>query len=405
MANTFSRTMRSLEADRARGSIWPLLIVIVLLVGWGAWFLGAKIAVYEVSSNARLEVDCSAHPIQTPIAGRVAGHDLKLGRPVEAGDALVQIDAASQRLSLQEEQSRRDAYAAQLARIEQEIDREESALAASRQAAQAALAELKARHQQAKAAAEFSQKKSQHVRELREKRSASELEYLSATSEARQNAAAEEAARLAIERQEKDSRTQQRERAARLESRRAEKKRLEGALTTTEVIIERLKHEIEARVIRAPIPGELGEVSDLQTGMILKVGERLGAIIPEGELKLVAGFPPDALGRVQAGQTARIRFHGFPWTQYGSTRATVTNVATEPTDGLIRVELAAHKNELSAIPYCHGLPGDVEVEVERASPAMLVLRAAGKLLSGESGRSHQNQAADSKIPTASRSAP
>ncbi|MCG8403722.1 MAG: HlyD family secretion protein [Phycisphaerales bacterium] len=405
MANTFSRTMRSLEADRTRGSIWPLLIVMVLLAGWGTWFLGAKIAVYEVSSSARLEVVRSVHTIQTPIAGRVAAHDLKLGRRVNAGDPLLEIDAATQRLNLQEEQSRRDAYAAQLVRVDEEIAREESALTASRQASKAALAELRARHQQAKAAAEFSEKKSQHIQELREKESATELEYLSATSEARQNAAAEEAARLAIERQEKDSRTKDRERAARLESRRAEKKRLEGALATTEITIERLKHEIAAHVIRAPVLGELGEVADLQAGTILTVGEQLGAIIPEGELKLVAGLPPDALGRVQVGQAARVRFHGFPWTQYGSTRATVTNVATEPTDGLIRVELAAHKNELSAIPYRHGLPGDVEIEVERTSPAMLVLRAAGKLLSAKPDRSQQDQAADPKTPSAARSAP
>jgi membrane fusion protein (multidrug efflux system) len=32
------------------------------------------------------------------------------------------------------------------------------------------------------------------------------------------------------------------------------------------------------------------------------------------------------------------------------------------------------------VPLQHGLPGSVEVEVERASPAALTLRTAGQLL-------------------------
>ena len=49
-------------------------------------------------------------------------------------------------------------------------------------------------------------------------------------------------------------------------------------------------------------------------------------------------------------------------------------------DGNVRVELSVQPDADSRIPLQHGLPGSVEIEIERASPATLVLRAAGKLL-------------------------
>ena len=61
--------------------------------------------------------------------------------------------------------------------------------------------------------------------------------------------------------------------------------------------------------------------------------------------------------------------------------ASVTRVATEPLDGRIRVELGLDQEVTFPVPLQHGLPGTLEVEVERISPAALVLRAAGKAVS------------------------
>jgi len=91
------------------------------------------------------------------------------------------------------------------------------------------------------------------------------------------------------------------------------------------------------------------------------------------------------LGRIRPGQHARLRLEGFPWAQYGSVSATITNVASEIRDGTIRVEMALDSNPGSRIPLQHGLPGSVEVEIETLSPANLVLRTAGSLLAGPKG--------------------
>jgi membrane fusion protein (multidrug efflux system) len=55
-------------------------------------------------------------------------------------------------------------------------------------------------------------------------------------------------------------------------------------------------------------------------------------------------------------------------------------VASEPQGGQVRVELSLGGAPAGRIPLEHGLPGVAEVEVERATPAELVLRAAGRLV-------------------------
>jgi multidrug resistance efflux pump len=124
----------------------------------------------------------------------------------------------------------------------------------------------------------------------------------------------------------------------------------------------------------------------LQVGAVVSEGAALCTLIPSGELKVVAEFSPgNTLGRVRPGQSARVQLEGFPWPRYGSLEATVSGVASEVREGLLRVELRLRPDTHSPIPLQHGLPGRVEVELERASPAVLVLRAAGRRLSGDAG--------------------
>jgi multidrug resistance efflux pump len=96
---------------------------------------------------------------------------------------------------------------------------------------------------------------------------------------------------------------------------------------------------------------------------------------------IVASFEPAvALGRIYPGQTAVMRLDGFPWSQYGTIPATVQRVATEVIDGSVQVELSIIPNARSTVPLQQGLPGAVEIELERISPALLLLRAAGTLI-------------------------
>jgi membrane fusion protein (multidrug efflux system) len=120
----------------------------------------------------------------------------------------------------------------------------------------------------------------------------------------------------------------------------------------------------------------------LHAGAYVNEGQRLATIVPEGELIVVADFSPSlTLGRVRAGQKGRLRLDGFPWAQYGTAQATVSRVASEIRDNLVRVELVLDAASSSNVFMQHGLPGSIEVSVEETSPASLILRSAGLLLS------------------------
>ena len=62
-------------------------------------------------------------------------------------------------------------------------------------------------------------------------------------------------------------------------------------------------------------------------GTLIQPGEPLATIVPSGEPRAVAHFPPVVIGRIQPGQRARLRLAGFPWTQYGTVPATVASCA------------------------------------------------------------------------------
>ena len=121
-------------------------------------------------------------------------------------------------------------------------------------------------------------------------------------------------------------------------------------------------------------------MASLGAGTYVEEGDRLATVVPTGRIRAVAEFASaDAVGRVHPGQPARLRLTGFPSTRHGSIPATVARVGSEAQEGRIRVELDVTPAD-DSLPLEHGLPGTIEVEVERLSPAALVLRSAGKLL-------------------------
>ena len=157
--------------------------------------------------------------------------------------------------------------------------------------------------------------------------------------------------------------------------------RLQSEQADAESKVRILNQKIELHVVRAPVAGRIGNMVNLRSGAMVAEGTRLCTIVPTGGLRAVAFFDPaTAAGRVRAGQTARLRMFGFPWTKYGLLLAQVDRVGNEPKDGLIRVELVLRSPQRTNIPLQHGLPGSAEVEVERVSPFALVLDAAGRFL-------------------------
>jgi len=100
-----------------------------------------------------------------------------------------------------------------------------------------------------------------------------------------------------------------------------------------------------------------------------------------GESRVVADFPPDALGHLRRGQPATLQFRGFAWPQYEPIPATVDRVRRLNEDGSVQVELLPHFPQNSPIPRQPGLQGTAEVQVAHVTPFDLVLRTVGRRLS------------------------
>ncbi len=389
MPATFSRTLNALQTDSSRRRLLWLAGGVGVLGLWLGWFFLANIPVYETTTSAHLEVSSAAHPVDAPVSGRVIQVRMGLGQDVAAGDVLLELDAEPERLRLEETRARIQALTAQRAASAEELRAEETAEAEGQQGAKAAQEEARARAQAAEASARLAEEEAVRVRRLFERGAVSEAELQRADSETNQRRAAAEALQRAASRSEFDARTQRSDRRVRIERLRREIATLDGELVSNRTLSDRLAYEVERRRIRAPIAGKLGEISPLRVGAVVREGDRVASVVPPGELHIVADYPPQtALGRIRAGQRAWVRLDGFPWTQYGTLTATVASLASEPREGLIRVELSVQRDPASLIPLQHGLTGTVEVEVERASPAALVLRTVGQHLGAMEGSTY-----------------
>lgn len=373
-ATTFTRFMRSLSADNYRRSMAGLFVAFLLLGAWAAWAFLARVTLYEVTSEARLEAEQAGYTVESSAAGRVVASRLTLGREVRAGDVLAELDVDDEQHKLAEERARLSTVAPQVEALAKEVAAEQQAIEDARSAGRSALEEATARVAEAESAAQFTEEEAGRLSGLYAEGFIAELEVLRAKSEARSRRSAVDSLKYTVAKLEREQRTQETERRVRVEKLMRERSELEGQSTTAAATISRLQNEIERRTIRAPASGLLGEVTTSKAGAVVREGDKLGTVVPSGALKIVAEFPPSALGRLREGQGARMRLASFPWTQYGSLTATVTKVATEMRDGKIRVELAVREDPASLIPMQHGLPGAVEIEVERVSPATLLLR-------------------------------
>ncbi len=95
---------------------------------------------------------------------------------------------------------------------------------------------------------------------------------------------------------------------------------------------------------------------------------------------VVANFPPEALGRIHRGQPAFLRPNVATENPIESIPAIVADVTNDDPDGRIQVELFALPSAASLAFLQNNPTGQVEIEVERLSPATLVMRASEQIL-------------------------
>jgi multidrug resistance efflux pump len=381
MSTHFSRSMRRLEANDSRRTIIFLGIISLLAGLWATWLVKARVSVYASTGVARLEVSQENHPVDAPVVGRVGAVHLLAGQRVQAGDLLLELDANPERLQRSEAMAKLAPSAQQIRSLEDELNAEQRAIEVEQRSAEAAGAEALAKAQEVSAAANLADEEAKRLFNLQQRGLVSDLEALRGQKLAEERQSEARAAESAAQRVTRDLEAKEQDRLGRIARLKNEIAEIEGGRSVAVAASERLDYQIDQRQVRAPIAGILAEVASVKIGGMVRAGDRICTIVPDGALKVVALFRPSvALGRIRDGQSARVRLEGFPWTQYGSAEARVTNVSGELRDGQVRVDLALNTSSDSSIPFQHGLPAEVQVEVERISPVGLVLRTVGRQL-------------------------
>ncbi len=377
---SFFRSARALSSDAAYPSLAGILTGLLGLSAWMAWAVYARVGRYEVTDSARLEIDRAASPVQARIAGRAGRVHLSLGQQVHAGDVLVELESDSERLALAEETTRFRALGPQLDALQAQTGVQDQGRKEERTVLSVASEEARAKYRDVQAQWRQAEANLERASRLKKEGLIALAEFERFDAEAQSKKAAAENLQLAVTRLEPELRVRETDRDARSQVILSDLSKLQAQLATSAATMKRLEYEIERRRIRAPVAGRLAECAVLQPGAYVAEGEKLGLILPGGQLRVVADFlPAAALGRVHPGQAATLRLLGFPWAQYGTIPATVSQVADEIRDGHVRVELAVDPRLRTPIPLQHGLPGSVEIEVERISPAALAMRTAGQL--------------------------
>lgn len=380
MSVAFSRTTRSLQADRGMRADLIVIAVAALFLAWSGWMLFGRVTVYATSHSARLEVVDAPRTFSIAEGGRLLAVHVHAGEKVRAGTLIAEIEAEPQRLRLAEAEARLAGFPARIAALQAELDAARYAASAAQDASTAQTASARAHAREAAADADYRKTTAERLAADVQTGGSPAAEADRARSEARRAEALGAA-------QREDERATAHEGAARVAERTAGAAGIAEALSALraeqaafEASAAQARYALAERSIRAPVDGTIGDLGAWRPGDMLPAGARVATLVPDSALRVVADFDSAGnFGWLSPGQKAQIRLDGFSWVQFGQLDAEVSNVAAEAHDGRLRIDLMPAPDPASRLPLRHGLTGEVDVAIEQVPPVVLVLRAIGLL--------------------------
>lgn len=376
MLDSFTRTRGFVDSDSAKG--WLSLGAFAFLVAgaWIVWLVEGEVGLVESAQHARLESTAYVHPVESVAAGRVVGWPVTLGETVEAGDLILLLETEHEEHALEEARALRDSWQKRLAATIVALEKSQSMSTQEGELTTRQIAEIEAKREVELIAHDYAQQRVERSERLFGLGLLSEIDLLHHQGDAEKASA--EARVFGAEAQAREAEalrdvTKQAVELAHLERHLSE---AQGEIAALGAQIDLLLHEIEDRHLRAPVAGRVGWLAPVQIGAVAEAGERLAEIVPEGTVRVVGFFRNTSVGRLEVGQHARLRLDALPWTSHGVVDLAVERLATEAEEKEVRVELSLVGEP--ELPLTHGMTGQLEVTVDRLSPAQWLLQSIGR---------------------------
>nr|MBP9113639.1 HlyD family efflux transporter periplasmic adaptor subunit [Polyangiaceae bacterium] len=322
----------SLSSLRDRDSATRVLtaLMVLLTMGWAGWMFFGTIPVYATSTSARIEVEKRSNRIDAPSPGRLLTVFAKLGANVEANDVLFVIDHELEKKKIEEHRGRLSMIEPEMQVLERVLQARGEVIAESNREMKSAVDEGKARERSGASASALADDEAVRVKKLYATGTLTEVEWLRSLSEADRKRAEKQALSVGVERIRGEFRTRVSYEKTKIEELRRELLALDTQRRSLEANLAVLETEVQKRIVRAPLAGVIAELGEVNVGGVVKEGDRLCSILPDGALRAVGQFDPsESLGRIKKNQSAQIRLDAFPWGQYGTVRAKVTETARE----------------------------------------------------------------------------
>lgn len=280
------------DAKRKRGAFrrFVLPVIVAALLAGGGWYgyhwwtIGRFI---ESTEDAYVQAHMAI--VSPRIPGYVSAVTVEDNAAVKAGDPLVMLDDADERLAVQTAENRIATQQATIARIDKQI------LAARAQLAQATAQLRSARAVAARAEADYKRYTSLTRGDV-----VSQRQIDQARAEREQANAGVSAAEAGVAGAEAN--------VAVLEAQRQEAERTLAGYRTQ---LEKAKLDLAHTVVRAPFDGIVGNRA-VQVGEYVQPGQRLLALVPLHHVYVDANFKETQLARIEPGQKATISVDAFP---------------------------------------------------------------------------------------------
>lgn len=365
-------------ARTLRGNSISLGAALVLLAGWLTWLFLGRLTVYSVSEQARVEVAPTGVPVHSEVAGVIVRCNLALGHRVTNGDVLFELDAKSFELERPKLEATTQSDKLVIEGYKREVHAEEQVQGYLSDVSGKTASAAQAKVDLARANSASLEREAHVVSNLEDAGLASKLDALRVNGEYEsvQATMATQGTQSVLDIASTKVTVGQHE--ARLAGLKRELSQALAKLEYDEAELAVNAFEIARRSVRAKITGVVADVAPCSPGMPVNTADRLGIVLPDTSLRIVAHFPPAlAIGRIHRGQHALVRLENYPWTQFGTVDATVDAVGAEPRGGLVRVELLPGTSN-PAIPLTHGLTGQAEVETDQITPWNFILRSTGQ---------------------------